>query len=232
MKKMFPLSLLPSFCVLLFVAGLVTAQDVVTQRNDNARSGAYLNETTLTPANVNGATFGKIAQFQVNGSIFAQPLYLSKETLGGDTNVVYVATMANRVYAFDADDPTGKKQFWPQPANLGPPAELRSPCLGYRDYNDTFFEVGITGTPVISKANKALYAIALTQHPPPPTDTTKTITYTYTLHKLDMATGKALGKPNQFATSTCVNGRTRDNHTGPFPPSLQNQRPGLLHFKG
>ena len=36
---------------------------------------------------------------------------------------------------------------------------------------------------------------------------------------------------NAFATSECVNGTTV-SHTGLFPPNLQGQRPGMLHFEG
>ena len=41
-------------------ASLSAQVSVVTNRNDNARTGQYINETVLTPANVNAARFGKL----------------------------------------------------------------------------------------------------------------------------------------------------------------------------
>ncbi len=73
------------------VAG--SAIDVVTYHNDVARTGQNLNETVLTTANVNSATFGKVRSLPVDGKVDAQPLYLGQLAIGGAThNVVYVAT--------------------------------------------------------------------------------------------------------------------------------------------
>src|ERR1700676_1488308 len=90
-------------------ASLWAQVSVVTNRNDNARTGANLNETQLTTATVNPSLFGKLFTQTVDGSIFAQPLYLPGVVIGGAGahNVVYVATMNDKVYAFDADNNTG-----------------------------------------------------------------------------------------------------------------------------
>ena len=92
----------------LFLAHPVLAQvDVLTQHNDAGRSGANLNETTLTTANVNNASFGKLAFRLVDGNIYAQPLIVSQAKIAnrtGPQNVAIVATEHNSVYAFDAED--------------------------------------------------------------------------------------------------------------------------------
>ena len=60
-------------CALLLLALAVmscTAQ-VTTSQYDNSRTGATLNEKTLTPQNVNVSQFGKLGAFQVDGPVYA-----------------------------------------------------------------------------------------------------------------------------------------------------------------
>src|SRR5436305_13497269 len=68
---------------------------VTTWHYDNARTGANTNEITLTPANINKNTFGKLFFQPVDGAIIGQALYLPNVTIPGlgVHNVVYVATM-------------------------------------------------------------------------------------------------------------------------------------------
>ena len=89
------------------LAPVALAQSVLTQDYDNARTGANLAETILTPAKVSSATFGKLFSYPVDEEIFAQPLYVPSLLINGSVhNVVVVATMNNTVYAFDADQAT------------------------------------------------------------------------------------------------------------------------------
>src|SRR5579863_578087 len=84
---------------------------VFTQHNDIGRTGQNLNEAALTVAAVSGATFGKKFSLQVDGFIYAQPLYVPHVAIAGGThNVVYVATENDSVYAFDAD--AGAAPLW------------------------------------------------------------------------------------------------------------------------
>src|SRR6202167_2540399 len=78
---------------------------VTTERNDLSRTGANLNETTLSTSNVNVNQFGKLYSYTIDGSIYAQPLYVPGVVIPsqGTHNVVYVATMNDVIYAFDAD---------------------------------------------------------------------------------------------------------------------------------
>ena len=92
------------FGALCFLPPL-SAQDVLTYHNDNARTGQDLNESILTPSNVNSTQFGKLFQLTVDGKVDAQPLYASAVNISGqgDHNVLFVATEHDSVYAFDAD---------------------------------------------------------------------------------------------------------------------------------
>ena len=86
-----------------------TPSPIPTNRSDNARSGANVNETILTPSNVNKEQFGALFNYPIDYLALAQPLYVSGVSIPGKGthNVVYVATMADSVYAFDADSNAG-----------------------------------------------------------------------------------------------------------------------------
>ena len=60
------------------------AVDVLTSRNNGARTGVNAEERTLTPANVNAREFGKLWTLYADGQVVAQPLYVS--ALGVDNS--------------------------------------------------------------------------------------------------------------------------------------------------
>src|SRR5690349_16115523 len=83
---------------------------VLTQHNDNTRSGWNANETALTTSNVNVRQFGAVFTLSVDDQVYAQPLVVGHVSVGGgDHNVVYLATVNNTVYAYDGDNGT---RYW------------------------------------------------------------------------------------------------------------------------
>ena len=118
---------------------------VLTQNNDNARTGANTTETILTPQNVKVATFGKLFTITgLNANVNGQILYMPGVTVAGAKhNVVYAYTSNNSdnspsgVYAYDADTGT---QLW---KTILPPSATYT-----------------TATPVIDPATMTLYVLS------------------------------------------------------------------------
>ncbi|MFN6465945.1 MAG: Calx-beta domain-containing protein [Nostoc sp. DedVER02] len=193
--------------------------NVTTQHNNNNRTGADLNEQLLNTSNVNADQFGKLFSRPVDGSIYAQPLYLANINIPnqGTHNVVYVATMHNTVYAFDADDPNASTPLWS--TSLGASVKLPDINIGPENYKDISTEVGILSTPVISTTNNVIYVVALTK---------ESGEYKYKLHALDLATGAENGEPAVISGSVSGTGGGSVNGVVTFTANRQNQRPGLL----
>ena len=55
--------------------------NVLTRQNDNQHTGQNLQETILTPTNVNSGSFGKVFSYPVDGQIYAEPLYVQNLTM-------------------------------------------------------------------------------------------------------------------------------------------------------
>lgn len=146
---------------------------VLTFHNDDARDGAYLDEVTLTPSNVNPTQFGKVMSYPVDAQVYAQPLYLPQLNInGGVHDVVFIATQKNSLYAFDADASTGSgTTFWH--VNFGQPVTTGDPGGPYPI-------AGILSTPVIDATSKTIYVVTHVEGGNPE----------YTLHALDVTTGK------------------------------------------
>src|ERR1700751_4610948 len=72
---------------------------VLTQHNDNTRSGWNNSETALTTSNVNVQQFGAVFRLSVDDQVFAQPLVVGHVAVGDGThNVVYIATVNTTLY--------------------------------------------------------------------------------------------------------------------------------------
>jgi hypothetical protein len=151
---------------ILFLAATAAApaQNVLTQHNDLARTGANLHETVLTPANVR-TNFGSLFSLSVDGQIYAQPLVVNGVEIPGKGvhNVVYVATMKDNVYPFDADHPDEDCPLWKR--NLGKPVPYKMIPLNWGSivgqYNIKPF-MGITSTPVIDPDAGRIWVVAIT----------------------------------------------------------------------
>jgi hypothetical protein len=190
---------------------------VLTFHNDVARTGQNLNETTLTPGNVNSTNFGKIGFLTVDGLVDAEPLYVSSLTVSGTAhNVVFVVTEHGSAYAFDAD-------------NLGAPLWKMS-TLGAgettsddRGCGQVTPEIGITSTPVIDPhagAHGVIYLVAMSKD--------DNGNYFQRLHALDITTGAEIsGSPTTIqATYPNQSGQTT------FLPQQYKERAALLLLNG
>src|ERR1700758_5402471 len=102
----------------LSAASAFCQTNVLTLHKVSARTGQNLEETVLTPANVQASSFGKRFTVPVDGKVDAQPLYVASVNIPGrgSRSVVYAATEHDSVYAFDAN--TGNI-YW-QVSLLGP----------------------------------------------------------------------------------------------------------------
>src|SRR5215472_1481283 len=138
------------------------AAQVATSQYDNLRTGATLGEKALTPENVNEKQFGKLGAFQVDGAVYAEPLFLpAVENPGrGKHDVLFVATEHESVYAFDANRPNDPP-LWHVSLLDKQRDEETVPA---RDVECPFIqpEVGITSTPVIDMQSGTLYVLART----------------------------------------------------------------------
>ena len=116
------------------------------------RTGANLQEWVLNPSNVNAASFGKLFSRNVDASVYALPLIIPNLEIAGERrNVLFLATMGNTVYAFDADDPAKIEPYWS--TNLGIPAAGDS-WIGPIYH-------GILSTPFIDVPTGTLYTVTM-----------------------------------------------------------------------
>jgi hypothetical protein len=206
---------------LTFEAAAEAQTPVLTAQFNNARTAANLTESVLNVSNVNSSTFGKVQTFNVDGQVYAQPLYVPKLMIKGALhNVIYIATMANSVFAFDAD--TGELL---RTVNLGAPVPAASPngALPCPDQVTTGPQVGILSTPVIDLATNSLYVVAATPG--------RAGTYTHQLFALDLTT---LAKGAAVTITATFPGSGSDSNGGQVVMNQTRylQRSGLLLSNG
>ncbi|HVX95852.1 MAG TPA: choice-of-anchor D domain-containing protein [Polyangia bacterium] len=203
-----------SFSVLLVLAacdvpptGVETTFSAVTaaadpgsvMAGDVARTGWYPNQPALDPTVVGSPFFGQIFDANVDGQIYAQPLYA-----GG---VLLVATEENVIYGLD---PATGDTLWKR--ELGTP--FRPADLNCGDLTPS---VGVSGTPAIDVASNTAYLLSKTYA------NGSAGVASYYAHALDLSTGAERAGFPVLIAGTAANDPTRA-----FDAERQMQRPGLL----
>jgi outer membrane protein assembly factor BamB len=219
--------------------------NVLTYHYDNQSTGQNLNETTLTPANVNSTSFGKLFSMPVDGQVYAQPLYMSgvNITTGsnqGTHNVVFIATEHDSLYAFDADNGTLLWHDTLLTAEHGGTVTT-VPAADTNETGDLIPEIGITSTPVINPNGAAgtIYVEAKTKEVAGSSNH-----YEHHLYAIDVGSGNIINKTliadsigDTYVSGPTVNGTGETPSGTPsgrvaFDALRQMNRPGLTLSNG
>jgi uncharacterized protein (TIGR03437 family) len=203
--------------------------NVLTYQYDNSRAGANLNETVLTPANVNQSQFGKLFSFSVDGYVYGQPLYVGNVNIPGKGthNVVLVATEHDSVYTFDADAGAGTNAapLW-HVSFINPVAGVTTVPASDTGCGQIAPEIGVTSTPAIDPLSGTVYVVAMTKE-----TAGGSASYVHRLHALDISSG-AERPSSPVAIHATYPGTGEGGNTLVFAPRNYKQRPGLLLLNG
>ena len=200
--------MLHTFALALVCVVPAASAELLTQHNDNARTGANLLETALTPATVNVTSFGKRFTLPLNANVNGQVLYVADLAIGGRTRNVVVAYTSKSndsspcgIYAFDAD--VEGAPLWQRAL---PPSA-----------SDT------TDTPAIDLASKTMYFVSKD----------KNADGANWLHAVDILTGAERGgSPLRVEGAVPGDGAGSSGGQMAFPATRANCRPGVLLEKG
>lgn len=192
---------------------------VLTEHNDNGRTGQNVSELLLSPGNVQYQQFGRIFTQPVDGLIVGQPLVFPGLSFPDGTthDVVYVATQHDGIFAFDADDSRGSNSapLW-SVSLINAAAGITSvPIANFGCTGTGFTEVGITSTPVIDPISQTIYLVA---------KSLENGVYIFRLHALDLISGQ-----ERFGAPVVINASVG---TVNFNAAVQLQRPALLLSNG
>jgi fibronectin type 3 domain-containing protein len=211
----------PLYCIDALEGRLLLSVNITTFHYDTQSTGANLDETILTPANVNTSSFGKLFSDTLDGQVYAEPLTVAGVSISGGPNtvagasgvhdVVYVCTESDSIYAIDAH--SGAILWYRQLTNvantggninntLGATAisDVPNSVLGVPDIAPTY---GITGTPVIDTANNIMYVSAATA------EVVKgQINYVQRLHAINLSNGTDVATPYMFGDTIIGVGNT------------------------
>jgi hypothetical protein len=210
-------------------AYLVAYAGIYTNKNDNSRTGQDLQETVLTPQNVNVNTFGKLFSFPIDGQVQGQPLYVANVNIpnplngtAGYHNVVYFGTANDSVYAYDADGKVPAGPLW-MDSFIDPPSVVPVPGSCVMVVQSI---IGITPTAVIDPTTNTMYVEARTLEGQ---TTACSGNYVHRLHALDITTGaEKFGGPVVIQASVPGTGEGSSGGVLAFDPLHENSRPGML----
>ncbi|HYV44892.1 MAG TPA: hypothetical protein VFA20_08525 [Myxococcaceae bacterium] len=199
----------------VLLAGCPPIGNVITQRVNNYRNGAYLLEDALNPGNVHTGSFGRLYERKVDGQQLANPLLVKGVTVGGASKTLFfVATAKNCLYAFDLNDHGADLPLSPAPADH---CHTSGKAIWYSDLGNTSDaaicgetfppRVGITSTPAIDDVNGFMYVTSYHN------DVRK-----HFMYKINIATGATVASREMTGSAS---GKT-------FNPICHRQRPGLL----
>jgi outer membrane protein assembly factor BamB len=190
--------------------------NVVTQHNDNFRTGAYLAETRLTPTEVRARGLRAKFVVQVEGEVITQPLYVRDvEFSSGRANGVFVVTVNNKVYALDPDHSGAPK--WP-------PVHLQDSYPSQRPVAQGWH----TPTPVIDASSDRLYVLFKTgNRDPAPDDFRTDADAAFWLVALRLHDGAEVGRVKVEASVLASDGTSVN-----FVAKNQTSHPALLLDRG
>jgi hypothetical protein len=199
MKALFSISSLVAAGLWGAVVPIKAQVNVVQFHNHASRDGLYIDPAFTQSA---AANLSRDLNFDgtISGDAYAQPLYIE----GGPSGPMVIAvTESNNVYALDAVNGT---IIWQR--NVGPPVPAN-------DLNCSQFDpMGITGTPIVDLASRALFLDAMTT---PDGGTTKK----HYIISLNVDTGAInSGWPVDVEATASYNGIN-------FTAAIQQQRPAL-----
>src|SRR5215467_5187109 len=177
-----------------------SAQVNVTQfHNHESRDGLYI-DSVFTQSAAANLTRDLNFDGTIVGNVYAQPLYIEK---GGAKAVIIAVTESNNVYALDA---AKGSIIWQR--NVGEPVSADDLICTKLD------PMGITGTPIVDLASRALFFDAMIT---PDGGQTKK----HLLFSLNVDTGDVnLGWPIDVEATASYNGVD-------FTAAIQQQRPAL-----
>ena len=166
---------------LSLVPAAQAAQPVLQRGYDPGVSGATLTETSLNTSNVAPNTFGLVFKLPVDDAVFAQPLYVPDVAIPnkGVHNVLYVATMSDTLYAFDADA-AGAPLWSVNLATLVGAMPVPIAQFVFSGNKNIIGNLGILSTPVIDASTNIMYLVA---------GTLENGALAYRLHAVDITTG-------------------------------------------
>lgn len=195
--------------------------DYPTNHFDDRRTGWNPYETALTTSNVNSSSFGHLWTAAVDSRVYTQPIVAMGESVaGGVHNVVFVGTMNDSLYAFDADTGAG---LW-SVSFLNPPAVQIVPQSFFGNCQTFGPSMGIVATPVYDRSTHSLYVLVATLEQ----DTSGAEHIHQRLHQINVADGTDLQTPVDIAGTTTYN----DGTPLAFNPDVEPSRPALLESEG